>query len=612
VLDDAAEVYSQLLRALLSRLEQGGEAGSPLGAEHVAQRFCTLAAEDEPPPAAAVRAACARCFVYVGDIERYRQLHLPEVARAAAPRGGAPPAPELQLLGAQQQNEWRAAADCYHASLLVAPQVGRPRALRLSSRPAPPAPPPHAGLRLPRPQWGSAHNQLAVLAAYRGDVATAVMHYLCALSSRKPFGVARDNLLAFVSKQMPALLREPGAASEVAARAPGAGGAGRGEPPSAVGSLCGVAALLFAEQQLLDDERWLQVCPFHRAPPAPRPDSRSLVPDPLASRRRPQGIRRARDRELARLASRVRHGGLEPSALQPLLVSSVCAAHHRLVSPSPAGARRDAASTSPPGEATVVAVELLLSLLLATLHPLLQPDALSAAAPAGEDTGGGGGGGAAVDRRWCQLLCGLLPPLLWLSATPEAFTHCPPHSPLLRSLGDALAGVGRACGTGARGANFGPPATTETPAHPTTNPLTTLHVRLLGLEPLRAALRQATHGQATHAPGVADGDPAGVITALSAAVRDCLWRLASADGVPGCVKGPILIMAPAATPAWAKPLGGGTGTADGRPCGPKRARTLERPFAGVPAAPTGSSSTSARGQGRQRLDFGLLFAWLQP
>ena len=167
-LDEADRIFSELLHALLQRLGEADEAASrSLSAEPVARRFIALGAAVEPPPFAAMRAACARCLVYLGDVARYRQMHL-RPPPAPAPSSS----PALELLGAHH-TEWRLAARCYQRSLLISAD-----------------------------QAGSAHNQLAVLSQTQGERAGAMMHYLCALSATKPFEVARDNLLALVEKSI--------------------------------------------------------------------------------------------------------------------------------------------------------------------------------------------------------------------------------------------------------------------------------------------------------------------------------------------------------------------------------------------------------------------------
>ena len=47
---------------------------------------------------------------------------------------------------------------------------------------------------------GNAHNQLAVIAGYRGNEFDAVYHYFRSLSSERPFLSARENLVFFLEK----------------------------------------------------------------------------------------------------------------------------------------------------------------------------------------------------------------------------------------------------------------------------------------------------------------------------------------------------------------------------------------------------------------------------
>ena len=178
VLDEADRVFSELLRALLQRLGEEDDATMHLlGAEAVARRFLSLQTTTKkvvPDTAtdasvAAMRACCARCLVYLGDVARYRQMHL---RPAEGRNGGAAErsAHSVQLLGGSHRG-WRLAARCYERALLVSTA-----------------------------QSGSAHNQLAVLAQTQSDRSMAIMHYLCALAATKPFDVARGNLTVLVDK----------------------------------------------------------------------------------------------------------------------------------------------------------------------------------------------------------------------------------------------------------------------------------------------------------------------------------------------------------------------------------------------------------------------------
>ena len=136
-LDEADEVFSRLLHSLMNHLQEedydddDAATSGALSAKTVARRFLALLGKpphDEPAPAPALRAACARCLVYLGDVARYRQMHLRPPPQEPRPPLGPPP----ELLGVAHA-EWRAAARCYHRALLVS--------IAQASAPAPAVPP---------------------------------------------------------------------------------------------------------------------------------------------------------------------------------------------------------------------------------------------------------------------------------------------------------------------------------------------------------------------------------------------------------------------------------------------------------------------------------------
>ena len=179
-LDEAEGVYTALLHELLGHLREADEFSvKPLRAEALGRRFVALANEGEPHPALPLRLR-ARCYVYLGDVARYRRLHLQQQKQllfletadhSAASRDD--PLPLRCILGTGL-NEWRHAARSYGRALLIS-----------------------------RAHAGSAHNQLAVLAGYAHDRALGLMHYLCALSAQLPSDVAQNNITALVHKPAP-------------------------------------------------------------------------------------------------------------------------------------------------------------------------------------------------------------------------------------------------------------------------------------------------------------------------------------------------------------------------------------------------------------------------
>ena len=91
--------------------------------------------------------SCHRCLVYLGDLERYAQLYV---------EGG--------------RSDWTAPKKHYEAAVLLLPHVGNP------------------------------HNQIAVLATYKGDDLEGVYSYGRALLCSSPFATARDNLSILFEK----------------------------------------------------------------------------------------------------------------------------------------------------------------------------------------------------------------------------------------------------------------------------------------------------------------------------------------------------------------------------------------------------------------------------
>ena len=168
VLEEAVCFYETMLCELQRRngidcrlgpLSPASMAGSDTASEP-AMRFVEAAAHlDEAPSARtakalAVRASCASCLIFLGDLARYRQLHAEPPATAAA---GAP-------------RHWAAALALYESAQLLAPQSG------------------------------NAHNQMAVIATYEARHSAAMYHYMRALAAPAPFSTARENLLTFFAR----------------------------------------------------------------------------------------------------------------------------------------------------------------------------------------------------------------------------------------------------------------------------------------------------------------------------------------------------------------------------------------------------------------------------
>lgn len=170
VLEEAECFYEMMLGELQRRngvdcrlgpLSPGSMA-EPDAASEPAMRFIEAAAHLEEAPSArttktlAVRASCASCLIFLGDLARYRQLHAE--APAAAPTG----------TGAG--GRWAAALALYGVAQLIAPQSG------------------------------NAHNQMAVIATYEARHSAAMYHYMRALAAPAPFSTARENLLTFFAR----------------------------------------------------------------------------------------------------------------------------------------------------------------------------------------------------------------------------------------------------------------------------------------------------------------------------------------------------------------------------------------------------------------------------
>ena len=106
VLDEAERVYNELLRALLRPLREDDELDKrPLRAEAVGRRLVAFASEaDERLKVSAIRAACARCYVYLGDVERMDTLQKLSLA---------------QLCRRQPEARWQPPAKLHHAATHV-------------------------------------------------------------------------------------------------------------------------------------------------------------------------------------------------------------------------------------------------------------------------------------------------------------------------------------------------------------------------------------------------------------------------------------------------------------------------------------------------------------
>lgn len=531
VLDEAHDVFSKLLQALLRQLDEEEEsdeaATCALGSDAMARRFLALLCElkdVEEASAAEIRAACARCLVYLGDVARYRRMHLrPPLDNdmATSPAASAP-----VLLGSHH-TEWREAARCYHRALLISTTNA-----------------------------GSAHNQLAVLSQTEADRPFAIMHYLCALSVTRPFEVARDNLLAFVGKAT-------GSSSDGVGGFGGGGGPGGGGTLGGVGitsnlrggvpapksllraealqrqaaqakdaaeAICAGLALLFCAPRGSERGNGVATALAHAAGSAggaARPPSRSTwTHGPYPP---PTSLDQYLDRLGRVVGTRCAEGGETDDAeegklplrlVQPLLISAVCAVH-RLY-------RRGGGDGSGNGDelddGAALALDALLGLIFA-LHSRLPPTqarsdsaagahdsgfALLAVLDADDSSPHSGEGAAAMPARTvppdgalrgaagrrcqcqCQVLCGLLPAVSYLSGAPSMLRGA--SSRRLEQLASALITLRARCGGDELGVSGGEEAEATTmpqiePMDLTADPpLTPLHLCLLGLSPFEASL----------------------------------------------------------------------------------------------------------------------------
>eukprot|EP00756_Hemistasia_phaeocysticola_P052985 Hpha_TRINITY_DN28328_c0_g1::TRINITY_DN28328_c0_g1_i1::g.2297::m.2297/K14409/SMG7, EST1C; protein SMG7 len=143
--EESCGSYESMLETLLSRRDAHAithpSPESPDSTE--AQRVGKSLTVD-----AALQRLCSRCYVYLGDLARYKEIH------TAA--GG--------------ERDWSAALRHYTQALEVCPHSGNP------------------------------HNQLAVLAHYAQDELGTVYCYLRAIAAVEPFQAAKDNLAAVFDK----------------------------------------------------------------------------------------------------------------------------------------------------------------------------------------------------------------------------------------------------------------------------------------------------------------------------------------------------------------------------------------------------------------------------
>ena len=560
VLDDAERVYTELLFALLRHLDETDELASrALSHEAVRLRFCSLAGPDKASSrAAALRAACGRCYIYIGDVARYRRLHLPAAATVAAPHAAAP---FLELLHTACPTECRHAARCYVRALLISPA-----------------------------QAGSAYNQLAVLAGLGNDRAVGIVCYLCALTTTKPFEVAHANLAQLIAK-VPALTTVAQPAAGVA--------------PS--------LAQRMEEAGRLTDVICAAITRLHM----------SAVGTPATSVGDSE-VATALDAAIGRLGSYAHEGVLPSHRVQPLLLTGLCVAHH--LAPTPNSTLR-------------VAMDALLHLTTA-VSPML-PATSSATRDVAEGDGGGdgmvlidvmdesaaeGAAGMADDDTGtppdaalyseARVLEGLLPVLMWLSAAhPSLLLHATDGH--LAAFGAALRDMGLHEGGTDAAAQIGLDEAR----------LTSLHLSLLGLEPMVASLQQtaarARQQYAANQPCAVAESTGASASGLAACVRAqrahaafCVQQLVQMAGAP-----PTLLhslrrpVAEAEVPPQAEthlhaappPAASAAGVLAAAPAtsssiGSKRGvRTWEKPF-GV------TSSHHARRAGLAHADGG--FAWL--
>jgi hypothetical protein len=487
VLNEARQVYSELLQALLQKLGIDPDLlALDLDAVDVARRFLALTkcpVAVEKASVGSLRAACARCLVYLGDVARYRQMHSPRAANAV--EDSKRPLPRSPPPVGVWHPEWREAEECYQRAHLMSTE-----------------------------QAGAAHNQLAVLAQTSGDISTAVMHYLCALSAVRAFDVARDNMIAMVGR-----IRDV-----VAAR--GANGAAQSASEIAE-EVCSSLVLLYAGRT-----------------------GRSRVGSNEAS------LGRSLLRASSEVVQRVDSEALPSHMMQPLVLSAVCTAHLLALLPNarppPLDAPRQDTPGSPESPPSQFAVDTLLELAsaacasvlriwrrraanreettrggrgvggdgergggdVALLEMLEAESAAESAADAGDGSRGSGRAGILLGsrsssssaipaddtseqyRREADFLRALLPALLWVRTSPAALCHASPER--LTAFGAALCALQDAAAAEGiwRGDAAGPRKTSL------------LHSSLLGLSPLAAALQEHFEHFEAGAFGVEAGAPA--------------------------------------------------------------------------------------------------------
>ena len=426
VLNEAEDVYSRLLQVLLhEHLGDEDEAcARALGSDGVSRRFVVLASAPSASDDEAIRTTCARCLVYLGDIRRYRCIHLRTACKAGAEGSVLASVPPLELLGCQH-GEFQPAARCYQ------------RALRLSLA--------HAG---------SAHNQLAVLSETVGDRATAVMHYLCALSAERPFEVARENMARLISK-VPA----PHASNPSSAAA-------------AVDCACCALGRLFADA------------------------SDASVGD----------ISSTLNEAITRVAGHALKRTLSACAAQPLLLSAVCLAHKAIGDVSDAAPRMtELQSTSATALLDLVnALEPLLQSPANTLDTACEPHGADESARCAlldvldADTSGesaeitrdevrplGAGEPLRSLMQVCDTLRGVLPALMWVCVNPRILTN----SPLASTTAFARALVSLWTRTKAETWS-----STRQPATMRNAAITPLHLSLVSLQPVAITLSGILRG----------------------------------------------------------------------------------------------------------------------
>lgn len=133
-LDEATGFYHGLIAKLGAKHGLGGKFSSPGNRTEISsssnKRFRRF------------QCVCHRCYIYLGDLSRYKELHL--VVEGRTP-------------------DWNVAANYYRQASALWPAGGNP------------------------------YNQLGVLANYAGDNLQALYHYLYSLAVHVPFSTARTN-----------------------------------------------------------------------------------------------------------------------------------------------------------------------------------------------------------------------------------------------------------------------------------------------------------------------------------------------------------------------------------------------------------------------------------